>query len=438
MMLRRVLALVILLVAAPSPVWDALAAPSSQPDIQAVDHQDRPIPAIDLTLERCYQLALKRSETIAIQQELIRETEGRFLQALGTALPSASFIVSDTRQDGSGSSAFTLKRLRQRRFSFSQPLFAGFKEFAAIAGSRAERRERQDQRERAEHLLLVDVANAFYLFLEQQDDLNAVATARTALVERLKELRERETLGRSRRSEVVSSEAQLRRAEAEIEQLHGVQTTARQLLEFLTGLSEVGPLHDTEPPITSVDPLERDAALADARPDVRAAEEAWHVSQRAVVIAQAKFWPTVDAEANYYTKRSGAAADVTWDAVLTVDVPLFQGGSAVGAFREAQAHAREAKLAYERTRREAILEIEDLHAKLQAAIASQTALKMALDAAEESFRLQTEDYRLNLVNNLEVLQALQALQDVRREFAHASGETKRLYWQLRAATGRGV
>ena len=34
-----------------------------------------------LTLPECYALALTRSETIAIQQELIRETEGRFLQA---------------------------------------------------------------------------------------------------------------------------------------------------------------------------------------------------------------------------------------------------------------------------------------------------------------------------------------------------------------------
>ena len=92
--------------------------------------------ATPLTLSDCYALALKRSEEIAIRGELIRETEGRFLQALSTALPRASFELSEKRQDGSGGSAFTLKEVPERRFVFSQPLFSGFKEFAAVRGSR--------------------------------------------------------------------------------------------------------------------------------------------------------------------------------------------------------------------------------------------------------------------------------------------------------------
>ncbi|MBI3996830.1 MAG: TolC family protein [Candidatus Omnitrophica bacterium] len=397
-----------------------------------------PQPSDALTLADCYRLALKRSETIAIQQELIRETEGRFLQSISTALPRVSFVLTEKRQDGSGGSAFTLSSLPERKFTFSQPLFAGFKEFAAMAGSRAERRERVFQKARAEQLLLVDVADAFYLVLEEQEDLSALETTRMAWLQRVDELKQREQLGRSRRSEVVSAEAQLRRTEAEIERIRGETATAGQLLEFLTGRSPLGPLDEMDATLPELESQEHYVAQAGARADVRAAEEAWRVARREVNVAQAKFFPTVDLDANYYTKRAGVAADVDWDATVTVDVPLFQGGQATGALREATSKARQAKLTFERTQREAVLDIQDLSTRLQAAVARSAALKRALDAAEENYRLQVEDDRLHLVNNLDVLLSLQLLQDAQREFVHARAETKRFFWQLRAATGQAL
>ena len=115
---------------------------------------DDPVP---LTLDEAYRLALSRSEEIAIRRELIKEAEGRFVQAISGALPRASFQLSEKRQDGSGSSAFTLKEVPERKFVFSQPLFSGFKEFAAIAGSRSERTQRRHEQARAQHLLHTDV-----------------------------------------------------------------------------------------------------------------------------------------------------------------------------------------------------------------------------------------------------------------------------------------
>ena len=73
---------------------------------------------------------------------------------------------------------------------------------------------------------------------------------------------------------------------------------------------------------------------------------------------------------------------------------------------------------------------------MQAGLARTAALQEALNAAAENYRLQAEDYKLNLVSNLDVLQALQTLQDARREFIHVQHETKRLYWQLQVATGQ--
>ncbi len=391
--------------------------------------------ASPLTLADCYRLALARSETIAINAELVKETEGRFLQALSTALPRVSFVSSDKRQDGSGSSAFTLRDVPERRFTFSQPLFSGLKEFAAIAGSRAERRERLEDKRRAEHLLLLDVANAFYLLLEYWEELSALEATRLALVQRADELKERETLGRSRASEVVSAEAQLRRIEADIQELRREERVARQLLEFLTGRDRIEGLVDTESPLPPLQPEANYLAHADVRPDLRAAEETWHVAEKEVGVVRAQFWPTVSAEGNYYVERAGAAEDVKWDATLKLDVPIFQGGQAVGASRETSSKARQAKLRYDEAQRRVQLDIRDAYARYEAALAVHDALQKALAAAEENYRLQVDDYRHSLISNLDVLQTLQELQDARRNTVHAKYDAKRLYWQLRVATG---
>lgn len=388
-----------------------------------------------LTLPECYALALKRSEQIAIQRELIRETEGRFLRALSGALPKVSFELSDKRQDGTNSSAFTLKDIPERKFVFSQPLFSGFKEFAAMTGARAERRQREYDKARAEQLLFVDVSDAFYLLLEQRHDLGALEATRLALTQRIDELKERARLGRSRLSEVASAEAQLRRVEAEIERVRGEERTATQLLEFLTGLPESGPVVDADPAAPGESREETYLARMDQRPDVRSAEQAWRVAAQEAAIARARLWPTVNAEGNYYTKRVGNASGVDWDVLLKVDVPIFQGGEAVGSVREASARARAARLHFERAKREALLEIKEAYARWRAAVTTLDAFDKAREAAEASYRLQVEDYRHSLVNNLEVLQALQALQEARRDVIHADYEAKRRYWSLQVAVG---
>lgn len=154
-----------------------------------------------------------------------------------------------------------------------------------------------------------------------------------------------------------------------------------------------------------------------------------------MIIAQGGVWPDVDLEGHYYTKRVGASQDVDWDVLFTVEVPLFQGGRAAGAISEARSRARQARLRFEEAQRAAGLEIRDVSTRFNAAIARHAALQKAAAAAEQNYRLQVEDYGRNLVNNLNVLQALQDLQDVRRDVISAAYEIQRLHWRLRVATG---
>ena len=378
-----------------------------------------------LTLKECYQLALKRSEQLAIHQQQIRQAEGRFLQSLSGVLPKASFNYSNKYVDGD--------QAPEAKFTFSQPLFSGFKEFAAMAASKAETRQRRQEEVRARQLLFTDVADAFYYYGLYQEQLRSTQSIAQALWERMGELQKRVDLGRSRTSELASAESRLRKAEGDVEETKSDMTVARQLLEFLTGTT-LEAIQDEASPIFAVKTEQELADYAGHRPDVIAAQEALAVADRKVAVARAGFWPTVGLEGNYYTKKIIESSS-DWDVTLKVAVPLFQGGDNVGKLKEASAVSEEAKLTFSETERRALLDIRQAYSRWEASTRRDEALKKALDAADRNYQLQAADYRNNLVNNLDVLQALADLEDVRRGAISAANDVKRFYWQFKVKTG---
>ncbi len=391
-----------------------------------------------VTLQDCYRLALKQSEKVAIQQQTIKEAEARFQQSLGGILPRATFESSNKRQNGSNSSNFSLSEIPENKFIFSQPLFSGFKDFAGMAASRAERRQRIQETRRAQELLFTDVSDAFFLFLSYQEDIAALETTQNALNERIEELKKREALGRSRPSEVASAEVLLNRNEAEIELVRSQMDVSRQLLEFLTG-REIEKIQDSsdEEFMQEVSNLEQSSQLIslDKRADVLAAQETLIAAQKKITVARSGWWPSAGLDGDYYTKRVGNSSDITWDFTFKVDVPIFDGGETFGLVREAQSQVKEAELRLQQTQRNAELEFQNAATRYQTALKRRSALQKALRAAEKNYQLQKEDYQKSLVNNLDVLQSLQDLQSVQRDFITARFDAKRMYWNLQVAAG---
>jgi outer membrane protein len=385
-----------------------------------------------LTLNECFGLALKQSENIAISREKIQEAEARFTQALGTILPHISFSRSDYLEDTNHLSSYK-KHTYDQKFVFKQTLFSGFKEFAGMSGSKSEVKQRKLESKRATHLLFVDVADAFYLLMELRKDIEALIITRKALADRINDLKERIDVGKSRSSELSSTEVQLYTADAELSTVKSQETLARDLLEFLIG-RPAGEITDDGAPLIVENEATyiRDSSL---RPDVEASRFAWEADKKRAYIAKTGFLPSVDIESGYYTHKTSAPQNGKWDALLSVSVPIFEGTETIGQVQESKSVARQSELAYKRAARLAIQDIHDSYSLVTTAGARTEALTKALASAEENSKLQQEDYKLNLVSNLDVLSAIQTLQDTRRTYNSAYYENRRYYWQLRAASG---
>lgn len=385
-----------------------------------------------LTLKECYALALQRSESIAIQKEYIKETEGQMLQSLSTALPKIAFAYSETWQDQDGNRSIG-GAVPEGKFTFSQPLFTGFKEFAAIKASRHVGRQRQQELKRAQELLFTDVADAFYLYLNYQQDLDVLENTQKILFERVGELKKREIIGKSRPSEVASAEAKLRRNEASVEVVRGQKEVAGQLVEFLVGRSfdrlveENMALEDFQ--------LQTLYLKVDERADVMAARESFAAYKNNITAARAAFFPTVTLSGNSYTQRADSFEDNDWDVTLAVNVPLFNGLNDVGQVVQARAQANEADLRLSQVKRRALLEIRNAYSQWFSANLKLKAFDLAAQASEKNYQLQSEDFQKSLVSNLDVLQALEDFQSARRDFVAAKADAARSYWALKVSIG---
>lgn len=400
--------------------------------------------SLSLGLWDSFDMALKRSETLAIKKEEVARTMSSFLHASGESIGDANFVMTEFRQDpqkgssgsdGSTSSSLAFER-RQRRFEISQPLFQGFRALGALSGAGSLKHQRQKEWERAKQLLFLDVVNSFYDYLRLNKDAEIIKGILALFQDRLKELKEWEDIGRSRPSESATARSRLESFNAELARSKGDLAIAGNLFAFLIGVAVEGnELKDEETPL-SPEGRVNILNLAAQRPDVEASKAAVTTARGAVIVAQSDLWPKLTLDTNLYEKREGFQSGIDWDTLVTFSVPLGKGGTTIGEVRDAYSDWKEAKLTYSLTERTAVREIKDAYDGWQSSAERYRALEKAVQAAQENFTLQTDEYKRRLVSNLDVLEALQVLFETKRDANVAFYNAKKDYWKLEVAQGR--
>lgn len=389
---------------------------------------------LGLTLKECYQMALKQSETIAIQLEYIDEIKAQTMQAMSVALPSVSFMYTDQWQDNVVNRHRTEGK-EEARFVFSQPLFTGFKEMAAIRANKYLKTQKQAELKRARQLLFADVVDAFYLYFAYQQDIKRMKAIEKILEDRLQEMKKREKIGKSRLSEVVSVEARLRRVQADLEVVYTQLEVSGYLLEFLIGKR---PQQLIDEDLFDEIKLEDALLLMKERADITAAKEAVKVYEQQIVSARSALFPTMSLNANQYTKRDGSNDGNDWDISFVVNVPIFNGLNDYGAVQQAKSQKTQMELRFQQAMRMAYQQVQSAYVRYRSYTKRLELLTLAVKASEENYRLQKEDYERNLVNQLEVLQALEDLSTIERTWIVSKADARRSFWLLKVAMGEDV
>ena len=392
--------------------------------------------AATLTLKESFQAARGNMETLKRAEALVNQRDEQKNRAKALMLPNLSGFANYTRIDQPetvGNSPFTLTKQYSTGLRITQPLFRG----GSVSAYRLAKETvllAEFQKDATELNLYQLVIGSYYNLSVAQMDLKNLDELLKFSRERVKEIKERTTIGRSRRGELVEAQAQLLAAESQYHQGQMNLQEAERNFEFFTQLKpgEIGPLEEV-PKVSGS--LQDYLQKLNDRPDIQANQQLSRVAERNISIARGGHLPSVDLTGNYYFDRTGILATAEWDVGVAVVVPIFQGGAVKAATREAVEGKRIAELnsseALRAAQRDLAVNYQN-HLQLQEQVKT---LKEAVERAQEAYRLNKKDYQNGLVTNLDVLQSLNVYIETRRTYNNVFANSHMTFRNLEALIG---
>lgn len=378
-----------------------------------------------LSLQQCLDMAVKYSGELAVQNEKRNEASQKVRQSRGGILPSVDFIYQKTYRDTAGGLYTT--DLTDSKFSMTQPLFQGFSKASAYTIAGNDLRKEDLNYESARRALKAAVTQAFYSLAQIDGDIVNIENTRTAMATRRSELQERARLGKSRESEVLMIESQIATLAAQEEKSLSDRAVAAEELAYLTGSGSqmIAIVDDTPAPAAQAAGIDTYITAVKTRSDVAALQKDVESQKLKLRAARGSLLPTLDLNGAFYTQKSGTTnADSKWDAALVLNAPLFRGGANLGKAAEEAARLREYEANLDLYLREIVTQTKQLYRAADSSIKQATAYKDAFDKAERSYRMQLSDYKYGLVSNLDVIQAMLTVLDVKKNYGRALIQSK--------------
>lgn len=380
-----------------------------------------------VSLGEVYALALGRSEDLAAQAEGVAQLDAAERRLGAAFMPVFDLNASMTKEQERDA-------VSRGYLSGSYALFSGMRDYISAKAASARTGAARLDLERARQRLYLAAAQGYLNLQSAQRELFIREGQLAVTSRRIEELEARAAIGRSRRSEVISARSQLAQEKAAFLASASDERLAQQALKFITGLSE-----DLAPAALELRLRAGLAAyqrLALSRPDVQARRLGEDSYNYLAQVQDRGGWPSVTLAAEYYVLRDPMPApENRWNAGAFLKVPLYTGGELKTRKDEAYSAGRAARLQTELILRQALSEVASAYDEFTYAERQASSLAEALVLAEDNARYQQEDYKLGLVNNLDVLSALNTAQQTRLALVQAQARRSLAIIKLETAAG---
>lgn len=399
-----------------------------------------------MTLKEIYSRALMANEQILIAREEMSLAREQKDKAFAVLLPNLVTEASYTRRpeaifSPSNNAAIRAKEEHEIDLRLKQPLYSGGRGMAAYTIAKEGIKESREELRVAEQDLLFDVATAYYNILKAEKN-QAIALVEVERLERhLKASQSRLNVGEVTKTIVLRSQAELSRARADLVRAQTELKTARDQLVLLAKLPEN--FEVSEPPVPIVPGGSEEELIQQAyqnRPDLRGSNIREAIALTGIRFARGGFLPTLSLEGTYSRQDQDPQNPFFFvksdkRAVLTLTLPLFEGGLRLAEFREARSKARQAGL--QRSLLEDTIEVEVKTALRQLAAVT-SVLENFIDQvafAQENFTLVEKQFAFGLATNIDVLDANSLLHDAQRQLSNTQYDRDLAVLRLQKAVG---
>ena len=268
--------------------------------------------------------------------------------------------------------------------------------------------------------LIFDVKAAYYTLLRACGQQEVAQAAVDVSARRLRETQSRFEAGVVPKFDVTSAEVDLANLNQSLIQAQNQVEIARTALNRVLGVSAASPTQvtsiDIPVSVTNVNIPDAIAQAKTQRPLVRIAETSIRLNEKNIKLQRSQLYPSLSANGvyNYNVEVAGLSSNKSsWQAGLTLSIPIWQGGIVQAQVNQAKADEQsardtldQAEITVGQQTRVAALGIEEAARRV-------STTGQAVSLAEEALRLANVRYEAGIATLVEVLNAESQLTQAR-------------------------
>jgi len=412
------------------------APPAAQPPPE--------MPSEPLTLARCIEIALERNPQTRSSWEASRSAAAAVGQAKSSYLPSADFTSGAARANPVELDAQKQtghQDLFDAAFGVRYLLFDAGRS-ARVKGAEAQLFAADFRHDTTLQDLALTVEQHYYTLLAAQW-LQSLAQETVKQSESHLALAEaRYKAGMTPKSDVLKAQTEKANADLGMVRANNTVRVARGRLASAMGLRVTQSFQIAELPtavhfeeLADIEQLLDEAA--NSRPELKTALAQIETERSLVKVAQAKYWPTVSANAAYgWAERKFVPEQDQWSVGLSLDLPLFTGFDRGYQVQRAQADLAKAVAERENLLRGVELEVWTAYSQVVEAGQAIQAAEKLVASAEESARVAEGEYKSGTGSIIGLIDAQTARTSARTSLIQARLDWYTALAQFERAVGR--
>ncbi|NBJ10101.1 TolC family outer membrane protein [Microvirga sp. SYSU G3D207] len=322
----------------------------------------------------------------------------------------------------------------------NQPIFDGFQTSNRVRAAESNVLGSRETLNNTEQTVLLDAATAYMDVLQDTAVLDLQRNNVEVIDEQLRQTRDRFNVGEVTRTDVAQAEARLAAAQSDASQAEATLRASIAQYRQIVGVepSQLAPGR----PLDRLTPRSLDAAVKIAlseHPAIKARQHAVDVAELQVKIQQGALAPQLGVAGSVdqrYDRQTEGDASLSASVVARLTVPIYEGGQAYAATRQAKETVAQRRLEADATRDQVRAAVMSSWGSLEAARAQIQAAQAQIDAAETALSGVREEARVGQRTTLDVLNAQQELLDARVNLIRAQRARVVASYNLVSAMGR--
>ncbi len=408
-----------------------------------------------LNLEKCIELALGNNQNIKIAEGEMNNAYWKKEEAFAGYLPQLNLTGTYLRKNATKIDPAILAAMKSRSFSLStadeiysgqlsleQPLFTWGKIYQGNRQAALAYRLAKEDYQKVKNELVAQVKESFYglLLAKQMVAISQEAVAVTEEHLKVTEILYKE--GKVSQYDVSRVKVQLANAKTNLIKAKNGLKLAKEALLFLLNAKISGEA-DIRGELKYIGAeIVQESALEEAlnnRPEIKQMKLQEEIGKSLIKYSKAGNKPDIALTGNYNWQNNQLSAKDwydTWQALLVLSVPLFDGLSTRAKVKQSEASLEQIKLSKELVIEGIKLEVKQAFLDFQQAKESIEVQKENVETAKDNLRIAQERYKLGLMSNVEVRDAELTLTQAETNYYQAIADYLVALVKLEKATGK--